>query len=280
MNLIKSTSGLFKNDLYQIPLIELDFDSMSLCISAGSLNCERRARRILQDEPETVRWVESLKPSDVLYDVGANIGVYTLVAARAAGCRVVALEPSALNYSELVKNLYLNDLSKKTIALCLAAWSEVSLSVLHMSYFAPGFSHNDFSTNWWDGPQQIGNFLIDQTKRPVQHCLGMPIDDLVEKHGLPQPTHIKIDVDGLEPNVVAGAKKVLADDRLKSLLIEIDLNLDSHRTLLIQLKELGFYYDEEQVRQSKSQYLDDNVFRMKMSENSFKGNFIFYRHDG
>jgi len=57
--------------------------------------------------------------------------------------------------------------------------------------------------------------------RHRQGVLGASLDDLVGQFGLPFPNHIKIDVDGIEEEIVAGAERTLDDVRLKSVLIEV-----------------------------------------------------------
>jgi hypothetical protein len=57
------------------------------------------------------------------------------------------------------------------------------------------------------------------------------------------PTHIKIDVDGLEHAIVAGGRKVLADLRLRSVMIELSLNFRPHAAVIGELEGLGFRKD-------------------------------------
>lgn len=47
------------------------------------------------------------------------------------------------------------------------------------------------------------------------------VDKLVAEHGLPQPTHIKIDVDGIESRIVAGMEKTLSSNKLVSIALEV-----------------------------------------------------------
>ena len=60
-----------------------------------------------QKEPWTVAMIERMQPGDVLYDIGANVGAYTLVAA-ALHHRVVAIEPGYANYARLCQNPTMN----------------------------------------------------------------------------------------------------------------------------------------------------------------------------
>ena len=49
-----------------------------------------RYKTLFLKEPETIEWLRALGPDDVLWDIGANVGVYSLYAAIVTGCRVVA----------------------------------------------------------------------------------------------------------------------------------------------------------------------------------------------
>ena len=75
-----------------------------------------RAETYASKEPETLDWLDkNLRDGDVLFDVGSNIGVYSLYAAkRQPGCRVYAFEPAAQNFSRLCRNLALNGLENVT----------------------------------------------------------------------------------------------------------------------------------------------------------------------
>ena len=60
-----------------------------------------------EKEPETIAWIDDMEPGEVLYDVGANVGVYALYAAS-RGIKVVAIEPVFENFSRLMQNIELN----------------------------------------------------------------------------------------------------------------------------------------------------------------------------
>jgi tRNA G37 N-methylase Trm5 len=75
---------------------------------------------INNDEPETIRWLDSMLADEVMWDVGANVGVYALYAAAVKRMRVLAFEPSASSYAVLVRNIEINNLSRQVDAYCLA----------------------------------------------------------------------------------------------------------------------------------------------------------------
>src|SRR5262245_31131064 len=66
---------------------------------------QTRSTSILSKEPDTIAWIDNFESSDVFWDIGANVGVFSLYAARQCGVRVVAFEPSADNYMVLCKNV-------------------------------------------------------------------------------------------------------------------------------------------------------------------------------
>ena len=73
---------------------------------------DRKAAGFRAEEPFTADWIErSIKPGDVLYDVGANVGPYSLIAAKATsnGARIFAFEPSAPSFHGLSRNILIND---------------------------------------------------------------------------------------------------------------------------------------------------------------------------
>ena len=78
-----------------------------------------------------------------------------------------------------------------------------------------------------------------------QGSLSMSLDDLVYKHNFDCPTYLKIDVDGNEHLVLAGASKLLQDPRLKSILIELNKNLKVDQGLVSYIQSCGFLLVEE-----------------------------------
>ena len=91
------------------------------------------------------------------------------------------------------------------------------------------------------------------------------LDALITDGLIPVPHHIKIDVDGFEPKVIAGTGNVLKNQTLRSLLIEVNTNLSEHREMVHALTDFGFKYDPEQVnramRKDRFKGVAEHVFR-------------------
>lgn len=81
-----------------------------------------------------------------------------------------------------------------------------------------------------------------------QGCFAAPLDERIEAGVTPPPTHIKIDVDGLEHAVVAGTACTLHHSALKSVLVEINGNLPEYQAILKHMAEIGFHVDDRQRR--------------------------------
>lgn len=171
------------------------------------------ARSDMAKEPETTRWIEEFPDGDTFWDIGANVGVYSLLAAR-KGHRVVAFEPSAVSYFVLSKNIELNAFDRLITFLNVAITDRSRMSELHMSNTLLGGAQHNFGVAHGNQNQDSSMFK--------QSCIGFSVDDILRIYDLPFPNQIKIDVDGLEDKVIMGARQTLRDHRLKSVLIEIN----------------------------------------------------------
>ncbi len=146
----------------------------------------------------------TLSPKSIVYDVGANIGLYTVAALKLNAARVYSFEPSPLNAACMITNLHLNGLSAEHVyPVALAERSgltQFGLSSLESGAWAhPGVGNSDGVA--------IG-------------CYTMTLDDFVEHSPDGVPTHIKIDVDGQELSVLRGAQGVLGHESTRHVLVE------------------------------------------------------------
>lgn len=175
----------------------------------------RRCRHILTKEPGTIAWIDSFKPGSIFWDIGANIGTFSLYAAVFRGSRVTAFEPAAANYRALVTNIVTNRLDKLVRALPVAISDRCMVSDMHMRDSDVGTALHVFGSST-DYTGAI--FKPDH----LQGAIGVPIDVLCETFGMESPAYIKIDVDGLERAVVAGGSRTFRS--CTSVLVELDLN--------------------------------------------------------
>jgi len=195
-----------------------------------------------------------------LYEVVSNVCSYSIVLSAARGGLVVAFEPVSQNYAILNTNIIINSLHERVSAYCLAIADGFSLDYLHMSYIDPGGSLHNFgeARDYQDRPLKT---------RFRQGSVGTSLDLLLSQCGLPVPNHLKIDVDGIEPKIIRGAGELLKKPELRSVLIEINTNLDEHWGIIDTMLQAGFDYSQEQVERAQRR---DGPF-------AGVGNYVFRR---
>ena len=179
-------------------------------------------------EPETLEWIERFfRPWDVVYDIGANIGLYALFAAKhlRSQCKVYAFEPESLNYAKLNKNIYVNGLSGVIVPCCLAVSDRLCFDNFNIH---PNVYQREKLGEGLIAGSALHGFgtTLDYAGRPFkpihqQGTVAVSLDYLWGSFGLEFPNHIKIDVDGLEEKIMEGADRTLEDLRLKSIFVEI-----------------------------------------------------------
>lgn len=195
----------------------LDYDAAEIRLRVISKR-ERERLKSCAKEPFTVQWLhEWVGAGEVFYDIGANIGAYSLVAAKKPGgaARVFAFEPGYANMSSLCANIVLNDAADAVTPLPFALSDRNDLTVFGLRALEPGAARHTLG----GGPSEEGPSLYQQ---PV---VTWRLDDLVDHLRLPLPQHIKLDVDGGELAVLDGAARVLAAPGLRSLLVEVSTAL-------------------------------------------------------
>lgn len=226
------------------PVAAVDHEGVRMLFATPGVLTLQRVQTIREKEPWTLEWIAGFREGDVLADVGANVGMYTVWAAKTRGARVVAFEPEAQNYALLNRNIQLNGLADCVTAYCMGLSDRGGLSTLHMADLRAGASCHSVgeALDFRHEPMPV---------RFTQGCVASTLDELVASGAVPMPTHIKIDVDGFEPKVVAGARATLADARLRSILVETNRNLADHLDMVRVIEAAGFRYDAAQVERAE-----------------------------
>jgi FkbM family methyltransferase len=177
---------------------------------------EKRLRIVAATkEPFTTSWIDQMPEGSVLYDVGANVGGYTLIAA-ARGHQVVAFEPIGINAKTLFRNLCYNHLEARVIIHQLALGNQNGY--VWVGYPLAGMSSGAANHLYGTDEDMYRNRmdLIHQQRVPCER-----LDDLVARLHPPAPTHLKLDVEGAELVVLEGAEQLLTGRTLRSLMIEL-----------------------------------------------------------
>lgn len=194
-----------------------------------------RAETYSTKEPETIDWLnQNLQDCDVFFDVGANIGLYSLYAAKLCPrCRIYSFEPESQNYARLCNNIVLNAITN--IIPCNFPLSDrETFDLFCVGEMQPGSALHSFG--------QLNDFRENSDAVSLkQGALSTTLDTLVAKYGVPQPTLLKIDVDGIEDKILDGAEAVLRSQELRSILVELSFKDEAGITDTEQkLTRLGY----------------------------------------
>ena len=190
-------------------------DSKKIRLFCPNRKTHWRADTFLTKEPSTLAWIDTFSNGSVLWDVGANIGLYTLYAAK-RNINVLSFEPIPENYRLLCENVRLNALGNLVSPFALAFTDKTGLGYLGISDFDAGSAFSIYRE------ANLGSSDAAGTTETFLAMQGFSIDDFVTIFHPPFPNHIKIDVDGIEEKILKGAAKTLLDQRLLSVTVEGD----------------------------------------------------------
>jgi FkbM family methyltransferase len=194
----------------------------------------------------------------VFVDIGANIGMFSLLAAVLRDSRVFAFEPAACNYGLFNRNIARSRLDSNITAFCVALSNRTGFDRMHLSTIEFGGANHSFGGD--EAPAPSATCF-------TQGSFSATLDQLITDGAIPVPDHIKIDVDGLEPEILEGADATLENSQLKSILVEIDPNVKGHDLIVPLMARKGFQFDLDQVQSS----------RRTTAPKVGKANYIFFR---
>lgn len=217
-----------------------------------------RSNNAVDKEPETVQWLEEyVHAGDVLYDIGANIGVYSLIAAKNTEGKapIYAFEPGFPSFSQLCKNVVLNEVGNAVVPLQIALSDKTGLVDFNYRSLLTGSSlHMLGSATDRDGKRFSPVF--------TQLVPTYRLDDFVREFQIPRPQHIKLDVDGTEMDILRGAEEILASESLRSLILEIS---SDDASLIEFLGDRGLVI---QSQHAHGKYVQNCVFVKRKKETS------------
>ena len=199
-----------------------------------------RAITLWTKEPGTMAWIDKeTRAGDRFLDIGANMGIYTISAAHRVGAqgRVYAVEPHKPTAVTLMRNILANKLQDRIDVITVA---------LGDRRFVAPFNYKSFESS--ETGSQLGTTLSDGGARnefsPVttELCLATTIDDLIEMGAIKAPHLVKIDVDGLELNILAGMSTLLQSaERPRG--VQVELNVGEQDAIINFFTGVGYQLD-------------------------------------
>jgi FkbM family methyltransferase len=226
-----------------------------------------RCLKLFSKEPGTFAWITTeVKRGQVVYDIGANIGVYTILAARQAGPngKVYAFEPHAANFTRLIDNVIRNNLQDVVVPCSVALDAEAGFSHFNYDSASAGTSNSQFSADSGAAMQPHGSEIAELK-------YATTIDQLMESGRIASPHHIKIDVDGNEHRILQGMARLLGSSAAP-LTIQVELNEPHTQEILAFLQARQYTLIEKHYTRSATRRMEQT------GENQQEGcNAIFHR---
>ncbi|MEZ5824197.1 MAG: FkbM family methyltransferase [Geminicoccaceae bacterium] len=155
----------------------------------------------LWDFEDMMFLVHLLRPGDLFVDIGANVGAYSLLASGVAGATSIAFEPVPRTYERLVANIRLNDL--------------VELVEVHNA----GLAEREGMLRFTSTLGGLNHVVEGATDRPT---VEVPVRRLEDVLGERVPLIAKLDVEGYEKSVLAGAGDLLSAPGLTAIICELN----------------------------------------------------------
>lgn len=209
LNAGNRTNALFRFMRWQIGsrlvrgAVAVNFvDSTRLLIATGMHGATMSIYTGLQEFEDMAFVLHFLGEEDLFVDIGANVGTYTVLASGAVGARTISIEPVPSTYASLIDNIRLNDILNKVQALNIALGREIG--------------ELSFTTG-------LGtvNHVVSE-KEVCVDAIRVPVDMLNNVLADQSPTLMKIDVEGYETLVLEGGHRVLANESLLGVIMELN----------------------------------------------------------
>lgn len=206
-----------------------------------------RVRTFATKEPETLDWIDSFDGNAILWDIGANIGLYSTYAAKKKNARVFAFEPSVFNLEFLAKNIHANRLQEKVVIFPLALSNNTNFNLFKINNPVWGGALSAFGVDF----DQYGENFNASFEYSI---LGLSADNAIGAFNILSPDYIKIDVDGIEHLILEGASNILKT--VKSVLVEIDESfIEQSKQSKKYLLDAGLKLSEKHILlENSSQY--------------------------
>ena len=249
LNRVRRTSCRATAAQYLIDKIPVQTPHGELTMYCNSRETAMYPPVYMTHEPDTLKWIDGMPVDTVFWDIGANVGIYTMYAGLARH-RTLAFEPASSTYFTLMKNLEINGLLDRVDAYCLAFDNQTRLGKLNMAGNISGSSMHAFERDSHSWDEQIDIKIAHPT-------LGFNIDTFISLYDPPLPTHIKLDVDSTEKEILEGAANLLAKGQVQSIWVEVDGALERERNqgIIKALDAMGYAANHTDGRTRNLEFL-------------------------
>jgi FkbM family methyltransferase len=141
-----------------------------------------------------------LRPQDLFVDIGANVGVYTILASAEIKAKTIAVEPVPSTFKSLRNNIFINQMQDRVSSMNIGLGSKKGILKFTKSL------------------DTVNHVATENEKDTIDVEVNSLDSILMEDI----PSLLKIDVEGFETEVLSGAKKTLENDKLKAIILELN----------------------------------------------------------
>jgi FkbM family methyltransferase len=202
------------------------------CESVREFN---RCLKMFSKEPGTVEWItQEMKPGDVFYDIGANIGIFSIQAARRVEPhgKVYAFEPHSANFVRLVENVICNSLEGVVVSCNIPLHSREGFAYFHYESTTPGTANGQLSAILTGNDSRAPEVMSE-----LKYATS--IDRLIEGGRILPPQHVKIDIDGKELDVLQGMIHLLQSPH-RPRTLQVELNGRRNAEIVALMQGMGY----------------------------------------
>ena len=241
---IISTTSTFLNNLKKKVIHKNSkIKNLEINFFTPSQICLMRANTFSTKEPETLLWIEEFGgKAGVLYDIGANVGLYSIYHSLLNKGKSYAFEPSFFNLKQLVKNIYENNCQNEIVIIPNPLYSTNKIENFLYSSIEEGGALSAFGVEYGFDGNKIEKVIASKV-------VGFSLDYLISSKLVNEtPDLIKIDVDGIEHIILKGAVETISSKKLKSILIEVNSNFIEQESEVHKiLNKCGFKLREKYI---------------------------------
>ncbi|MFA5136543.1 MAG: FkbM family methyltransferase [Patescibacteria group bacterium] len=233
---------------FHVPaIIELTQDRKCICYTDSS-NGGLVVYSKLFDYSEMTYLLKKLKPEDTFIDVGANIGVYTLLASSVITKGMIhAFEPYGQSQKRLLENLRLNDIANVQVVEKIVSDKT-------------GYEYLGIEKE-----SEINHIIYSHDDKKIK-ISSITLDDYIFRNKINKISILKIDVEGAEMKVLKGGEESIRKGKIKKILLELNRNNQffgtSNRAIIDWLKLRGYrislFTEHGKQQIIKSNNIDNN----------------------
>lgn len=207
------------------------------------------------DEDNIKEWIDSIPKGSIFYDLGANLGWFSLYAAE-LGLETYAIEADKNNYVGLLENINENPNIKNIQTFNCAIANEDRKFNFRTKNDKIGSHNKTLDIEEFSASEEI---VVNDIVYEVD---GYTLGSIIKNNNLPNPTHIKVDIDGSEYLFLKGIKNELKN--CEEIMIELYTESEYFKKSVSILESLGFYLDK--------------TYHIPKEKNTF--NFLYFKKCG